>query len=70
MVFIVEAVQKGLVVVDNRWDLVVVVVDFAMLLLIPMPLKFGQNWVNNRWDIANIEFPGGGGGIKSYSFQT
>ena len=27
-----------------------------------LPLKFGQNWVTNSWDIADIEFLVGGGG--------
>ena len=22
-----------------------------------LPLKFGQNWISNNWDIADIEFP-------------
>ena len=37
-----------------------------------LPLKFGQNWVSNIWDIADIEFMmvGGGGGVKSFSCKT
>ena len=40
-------------------------------------LVFGQNGLRNRWDIADIEFPvaggsgcGGGGSVKSFSYQT
>ena len=37
-------------------------------------LKFGQNWVINSWDIADIEFVWvvvvGGGGPKSFYCQT
>ena len=38
-------------------------------------LKFGQNGASNSWDIADIEFPVGGGGwwvggVKSFSCKT
>ena len=34
-------------------------------------LKFGQNRVSNSWDIADVEFPvGGGGGVKSFLRKT
>ena len=34
-------------------------------------LKFGQNRVSNSWDIADVEFPvGGGGGVKPFLRKT
>ena len=51
----------------------VVVVVHVVVVVYPrnLHLKFGQNWVSNNWEIADIEFRvGGGGGVNSFSCQT
>ena len=44
----------------SLWQLSIVKVEPGKLFL-----KFGQNCMSNSWDVANIEFPvGGGGGVR------
>ena len=62
-------------------DVVIVHIDVVVIVVVDpwnLPLKFGQNWVINSWDlvdvlvviwdIADIEFVlvGGGGGVQSH----
>ena len=61
-----------IVVIVVVFAVVFVVVVYVVVIVVVnprnLPLKFGQSWVSNSWDIPDIEFVVGDG-VKSFLCQ-
>ena len=73
LLFFYLVVLVFIIVVVVTFDIVVSDIVLVVVLIIVGPnlnLKFGQNRVGNSWDIADVEFPVGGGGWCKVIFMS